>query len=135
MRTEHIAALARCGDPIEYADTAADDSAFLIYTSGTAGRPKGVLHSHRTAWGRRPMYHGWYGITADDIVLHAGAFNWTYTLGVGLIDPCANAVLGAAGYNFRLLLRWLALLFCALIHLILFFPPRADRTLSAARNT
>ena len=25
-----------------------------------------------------------------DVVLHAGAFNWTYTLGVGLIDPWAN---------------------------------------------
>ncbi len=68
----------------------AEDPAFLIYTSGTVGRPKGVLHAHRAAWGRRPMYQGWYGIGADDVVLHAGAFNWTYTLGVGLIDPWAN---------------------------------------------
>lgn len=73
-----------------YADTAAEDPAFLIYTSGTVGRPKGVLHAHRVAWGRRPMYRGWYGIRRDDVVLHAGAFNWTYTLGVGLIDPWAN---------------------------------------------
>ena len=36
------------------------------------------------------MYQDWYGITANDVVLHAGAFNWTYTLGVGLIDPWAN---------------------------------------------
>ena len=71
-------------------DTAADEPAFLIYTSGTVGRPKGVLHGHRTAWGRRPMYQGWYGITERDVILHAGAFNWTYTLGVGLIDPWAN---------------------------------------------
>lgn len=74
----------------DYADTAADDPAFLIYTSGTTGLPKGVLHGHRHAWGRRPMYRGWYGIEQDDIVLHAGAFNWTYTLGVGLTDPWAN---------------------------------------------
>jgi acyl-coenzyme A synthetase/AMP-(fatty) acid ligase len=26
----------------------------------------------------------------DDRILHAGAFNWTYTLGVGLTDPWAN---------------------------------------------
>ncbi len=77
-------------DDAHYADTAANDPAFLIYTSGTVGRPKGVLHGHRTAWGRRPMYEGWYGIRADDVILHAGAFNWTYTLGVGLIDPWAN---------------------------------------------
>ncbi len=36
------------------------------------------------------MYQGWYGITPDDRMLHAGAFNWTFTLGVGLTDPWAN---------------------------------------------
>ncbi|MCE9649226.1 MAG: acyl-CoA synthetase [Parvibaculum sp.] len=74
----------------DYADTSADDPAFLVYTSGTSGKPKGVLHAQRSAWGRRPMYQGWYGIDASDTVLHAGAFNWTYTLGVGLTDPWAN---------------------------------------------
>lgn len=74
----------------DYADTGADDPAFLVYTSGTSGKPKGVLHAQRSAWGRRPMYQGWYGISAADTVLHAGAFNWTYTLGVGLTDPWAN---------------------------------------------
>jgi acyl-coenzyme A synthetase/AMP-(fatty) acid ligase len=85
-----IAALKVTAEPLDYADTAADDPAFLIYTSGTTGQPKGVLHAHRSAWGRRPMYQGWYGIQAEDVVLHAGAFNWTYTLGVGLTDPWAN---------------------------------------------
>ncbi|HUD50156.1 acyl-CoA synthetase [Parvibaculum sp.] len=74
----------------DYADTEANDPAFLVYTSGTSGKPKGVLHAQRSAWGRRPMYQGWYGIGPDDVVLHAGAFNWTYTLGVGLTDPWAN---------------------------------------------
>ncbi len=85
-----ISHFAESGPVTDYAGTAAEDPAFLIYTSGTIGRPKGVLHAHRGAWGRRPMYDGWYGIGPEDIVLHAGAFNWTYTLGVGLIDPWAN---------------------------------------------
>ena len=73
-----------------YANTSADDPAFLVYTSGTTAKPKGVLHAHRSTLGRSPMYQGWYGITPDDRMLHAGAFNWTYTLGTGLTDPWAN---------------------------------------------
>jgi len=76
---------------VAYADTAADDPGYLIFTSGTSGTPKGVLHGQRAIWGRRPMYEGWYGITRDDVVLHTGAFNWTYTLGTGLFDPFANS--------------------------------------------
>ncbi len=78
-----------------YANTQENDPAYLIYTSGTTANPKGVLHAHRAAWGRRPMYQDWYGITPDDRMLHAGAFNWTYTLGTGLIDPWVN---GATAY-------------------------------------
>ena len=78
------------GSPGPFADTAPDDPAFLIYTSGTSGRPKGVLHAQRAAAARRPMDRGWYGIGPDDRLLHAGAFNWTYTLGAGLMDPWAN---------------------------------------------
>ncbi|MEP4770136.1 MAG: AMP-binding protein [Roseibium sp.] len=77
-------------NPNGIANTAPDDPAFLIYTSGTSGTPKGVLHAQRAAAARQPMYQGWYGISENDRLLHAGAFNWTYTLGVGLMDPWAN---------------------------------------------
>lgn len=81
------------GPPLSgFAGTAADDPALLVYTSGTSGTPKGVLHAQRMILGRRPMRAGWHGLSANDILLHAGAFNWTYTLGVGLLDPwCAGA--------------------------------------------
>lgn len=73
-----------------FADTRAEDPAFMVYTSGTGGRPKGVVHAQRSAWARRMMWNGWYGLTREDRVLHAGAFNWTYTLGAGLTDPWAR---------------------------------------------
>ncbi len=74
----------------QYGQTSAATPAYMVYTSGTSGKPKGVLHAQRAVWGRRPMYQGWYGITSDDTILHTGAFNWTYTLGTALFDPWAN---------------------------------------------
>ena len=37
-------------------DTAAEDPALLVYTSGTTGPPKGALHVHRTMLGHMPGY-------------------------------------------------------------------------------
>jgi transposase, IS5 family len=45
----------------------------------------------------------------------------------------ANAILAAAGYNFRLLLRWLALLLSVLIQLAL-LTHASDHTLATGRN-
>jgi acetyl-CoA synthetase len=87
---QEIERMAAAGPRATFADTAADDPAFLMYTSGTTATPKGVLHAQRSAYGRRPMYRGWYGIGPSDRMLHAGAFNWTFTLGTGLTDPWAN---------------------------------------------
>ena len=77
-----------------------DRLAYLIFTSGTSGRPRAVMHAHRAVWARRMMWQGWYGLTPDDRLLHAGAFNWTYTLGTGLMDPWAigaTALIPGAG--------------------------------------
>ena len=82
-----LEALFLCEPIADYADTSAQDPAYLVYTSGTTSRPKGVLHAHRAAWGRRPMLTHWTGLRAEDVMLHAGAINWTYTLGVGVVDP------------------------------------------------
>jgi acetyl-CoA synthetase len=90
IREQAFKVAVETGPMAQYAPTAANDPAFLIYTSGATANPKGVLHAHRSAWGRRPMYQGWYGIGPGDRLMHAGSFNWTYTMGTGLTDPWAN---------------------------------------------
>ncbi|WP_134681950.1 class I adenylate-forming enzyme family protein [Paracoccus ravus] len=74
--------------------------AYIVLTSGTSGAPRAVCHAHRTILARQLMFQGWYGLTAQDRLLHAGAFNWTFTLGTGLLDPWtmgATALIPAPG--------------------------------------
>ncbi|WP_372833872.1 class I adenylate-forming enzyme family protein [Puniceibacterium confluentis] len=92
----------RDNPPAAYAMGAPDRLAYIIYTSGTSGTARAVGHAHRAIWARQMMMQGWYGLGRDDRLLHAGAFNWTYTLGTGLMDPWtmgATALIPAAGVD------------------------------------
>ncbi|THH38723.1 long-chain fatty acid--CoA ligase [Aliishimia ponticola] len=86
--------------PAEFVMGAPDRPAYIVYTSGTSGMPRAVLHAHRAIWARQMMHDGWYGLRPDDRLLHAGAFNWTFTMGTGLMDPWsvgATALIPAPG--------------------------------------
>ena len=46
-----------------------DDIAFLTYTSGTTGPPKGAMTTHRNVVFNAQTYRDWVGLTGDNIVL------------------------------------------------------------------
>lgn len=97
--TEELAGFAGL-PPAPWAMGDPDRPGYVVFTSGSSGRPRAVIHAHRAILAREMMFQGWYGLRSDDRLLHAGAFNWTFTLGTGLMDPWtigATALVPAPG--------------------------------------
>ena len=46
-----------------------DDPAFLTYTSGTTGPPKGAMNTHRNVVFNAQVYRDWIGLGPDDVIL------------------------------------------------------------------
>ncbi len=77
------------------ADTASDDAAFLVYTSGTTGPPKGIVHAHR--WVRALGESNAWRVPPEpgDVVLATGEWSFISALGHNVLFPLGNGVTGA----------------------------------------
>lgn len=73
-----------------FADTREGDMAFWLYTSGTTGHPKGVVHAHRHLVETADLYATpTLGIGPDDVVFSAAKLFFAYGLGNALTFPMA----------------------------------------------
>jgi acetyl-CoA synthetase len=130
------ATLARASSEFTPVDTAADDPAMMVYTSGTTGQPKGALHGHRVLIGHLPgveTHHNFFPQPGDRIWTPA---DWAWAGGL------LNVLLPGLHYGVPVVARRVekfdpeeafALMARAKIRNA-FIPPTALRMLRAARN-
>ena len=70
-------------EPLPRTTRSPDDLAVLLYTSGTTGRPKGCMHSHRTLMGTAAIAGHINGLDASDTML--GAVPFFHVTGIQMV--------------------------------------------------
>jgi acetyl-CoA synthetase len=133
---DFAASLARAASDFTPVDTAADDPAMMVYTSGTTGQPKGALHGHRVLIGHFPgveTHHDFFPQPGDRIWTPA---DWAWAGGL------LNVLLPSLHYGVPVVARRMEkfdpedayALMARLKIRNAFIPPTALRMLRAARN-
>ena len=133
---DFAASLARASSDFTPVDTAADDPAMMVYTSGTTGQPKGALHGHRVLIGHFPgveTHHDFFPQPGDRIWTPA---DWAWAGGL------LNVLLPSLHYGVPVVARRMEkfdpedayALMARLKIRNAFIPPTALRMLRAARN-
>ena len=82
------------GDEIT-AKTNSNDKAFMVYTSGTTGNPKGIVHAHRWIVAQGDTNKLRIPPKPDDIVMATGEWSFISALGHNVLYPLRNGVTGA----------------------------------------
>ena len=78
--------------PAPPAPTGPDSPALLLYTSGTTGKAKGVLHGHRVLLGHQAIDYALNYVRPDDVAYSPVDWAWAGGLLLGLLVPLAHGI-------------------------------------------
>jgi len=76
-------------------EAAPDDPAMIVFTSGTTGRPKGIVHAHRWLNALGDSNRARISPQPDDVALATGEWSFISALGHNVLFPLRNGVAGA----------------------------------------
>ncbi len=70
-----------------------EDEAFRVYSSGTTGKPKGIVHGHKAPWPFAAYGKDFLGLKTGEKIFCTSRLSFAYALGNGYLGPLQ---LGAA---------------------------------------
>lgn len=82
--------MSKASDKVHIAETNPDDPAFMLYTSGTTGKPKGVLHAHRAILQEHMTAKWVLDIREDDVYWCTADPGWVTGIAYEILGSWSN---------------------------------------------